>query len=76
MLTRFRKVLDEMYGSRLDRVVLYGSRARGDARPDSDDDVAVFLHDMDDRDETGQAPICRRNLRPRQSGQANVLLQR
>ena len=27
----------------LDRVVLFGSRARGDARPDSDYDVAVFL---------------------------------
>ena len=24
---------------------MFGSRARGDARPDSDDDVAVFLHD-------------------------------
>lgn len=30
--------------------MLYGSRARGDARPDSDYDVAVFLHDMDNRD--------------------------
>jgi uncharacterized protein len=25
--------------------VLFGSRARGDARPDSDYDVAVFVHD-------------------------------
>jgi uncharacterized protein len=49
VLIRFRKALDEMYGNRLDRVVLYGSRARGDARPDSDYDVAVFLHDMSDR---------------------------
>lgn len=32
-----------LYGARLERVVLYGSRARGDARPDSDYDVAVFL---------------------------------
>ena len=31
------------YGSRLDRVVLFGSRARGDAHADSDYDVAVFL---------------------------------
>jgi predicted nucleotidyltransferase len=48
-LTRFRQALAWLYGNRLERVVLYGSRARGDARPDSDYDVAVFLRDMDDR---------------------------
>src|ERR1700745_4519623 len=41
--------LDEMYGERIERVVLFGSRARGDAREDSDYDVAVFLRDMTDR---------------------------
>jgi predicted nucleotidyltransferase len=50
VLVRFRKALDEVYGNRLERVVLYGSRARGDARPDSDYDIAVFLRDMDNRD--------------------------
>ena len=49
VLRRFRKALDTMYGHRLDRVVLFGSRARGDTRPDSDYDVAVFLRDMADR---------------------------
>ena len=48
VLIRFRKALDAMYGERLERVVLFGSRARGDARPESDYDVAVFLHDLDD----------------------------
>jgi uncharacterized protein len=50
VLVRFRKALEEAYGSRLERAVLFGSRARGDARPDSDYDVAVFLHDLTDRD--------------------------
>jgi predicted nucleotidyltransferase len=49
VLVRLRKALDEMYGKRLERVVLYGCRARGDAHADSDYDVAVFLHDMVDR---------------------------
>lgn len=43
VLQRLRAVLSEMYQDRLARVVLFGSRARGDARPDSDYDVAVFL---------------------------------
>jgi uncharacterized protein len=49
VLKRFCAILDEIYGQRLERVVLYGSRARGDARPDSDYNVAVFLRDMPDR---------------------------
>jgi predicted nucleotidyltransferase len=49
VLVRFRKALDEMYGNRLDRVVLFGSCARGDARDDSDYDVAVFLKTLPDR---------------------------
>ena len=47
VLSRFRAALDEVYGSRIERVVLFGSRARGDARPDSDYDVAVFLRNLD-----------------------------
>jgi uncharacterized protein len=47
VLSRFQTALHEVYGDRLERVVLFGSRARGDARPDSDYDVAVFLKDAD-----------------------------
>ena len=42
VLAQFRAALEEMYGARLERVVLFGSQARGDAHPDSDYDVAVF----------------------------------
>ncbi len=45
VLKRFRATVIEIYGDRVDRVVLFGSRARGDAREDSDYDVAVFLRD-------------------------------
>lgn len=45
VLTRFRAAVTEIYGDRIERVVLFGSRARGDVTPDSDYDVAVFIKD-------------------------------
>ncbi|MDQ2713183.1 MAG: nucleotidyltransferase domain-containing protein [Acidobacteriota bacterium] len=47
ILAKFRDVLKEMYGERLERVVLYGSQARGDTLPDSDYDGAIFLDGVD-----------------------------
>lgn len=49
ILHRFRDALADLYGDRLDRVVLFGSRARGQASPTSDYDVAVFLKTLPDR---------------------------
>ena len=48
ILGRFRAELDALYGARIERVVLFGSRARGEARDDSDYDIAVFLYDLTD----------------------------
>ncbi|HEY5046858.1 MAG TPA: nucleotidyltransferase domain-containing protein [Rhizomicrobium sp.] len=45
ILVRFRRSLNEAYGNRIERVVLFGSRARGEARSDSDYDIAVFIRD-------------------------------
>ena len=50
ILKRLRASLDKMYGDRLERVVLFGSRARGDAGEDADYDVAVFLNDLKEGD--------------------------
>ena len=46
VLQQFRDALADVYGDRIERIVLFGSRARGDARPDSDDDIAIFLKDL------------------------------
>lgn len=49
VLQRLRAALAQAYGQRVERAVLYGSRARGDSKPDSDYDVAVFLNDLASR---------------------------
>lgn len=43
VLARLKRELETLYGSRLKQVLLYGSRARGDHREDSDYDVLVVL---------------------------------
>jgi uncharacterized protein (UPF0332 family)/predicted nucleotidyltransferase len=49
VLRRFCAALGEIYGGRIERVLLYGSRARGTAHGESDYDVAVFLRDLTDQ---------------------------
>jgi predicted nucleotidyltransferase len=46
-LARIADALREVFGSRLVSALLFGSRARGDHRADSDYDVAVFLDGYD-----------------------------
>ncbi|HUC60973.1 MAG TPA: nucleotidyltransferase domain-containing protein [Alphaproteobacteria bacterium] len=43
ILGKLRAGLERLYGTRLKRVILFGSHARGDADPDSDIDVLVLL---------------------------------
>lgn len=47
-LRSFRGRLTARYGDRLRGMVLFGSRARGDHRLDSDADVAVFIDNAQD----------------------------
>ena len=75
LLYRMRSALEATYGRRLQLVVLYGSEARGDARPDSDIDLLVLLDQVADYGaevpisakpvaaqeyETVDCPLCRR----------------
>ncbi|HEX3883913.1 MAG TPA: nucleotidyltransferase domain-containing protein [Stellaceae bacterium] len=66
-----RTALDALYGERIERVVLFGSQARGDHTEDSDYDVAVFLHGLTDR----WAELRRlADLRTRMLGETGVFL--
>jgi|PlaIllAssembly_1097288.scaffolds.fasta_scaffold529283_2 predicted nucleotidyltransferase len=47
-LRSFKAILAAKYGPHLRSLYLFGSRARGDHRPDSDIDIAVFLDEAPD----------------------------
>ncbi|NEX15298.1 MAG: hypothetical protein C1943_01350 [Halochromatium sp.] len=47
-LVSFKRLLATRYGEHLKSLYLFGSRARGEQRPDSDADVAVFLDQVTD----------------------------
>ena len=47
-LTQMSASLSKIYGSRLERVVLYGSYARGEQGTESDVDIAVIIKGNDD----------------------------
>lgn len=54
VLAQFRNAIERAYGAQVERLVLFGSRARGEARADSDYDVGVFLHNLHDFDREAQ----------------------
>ncbi|HBB32262.1 MAG TPA: nucleotidyltransferase [Cyanobacteria bacterium UBA8803] len=43
ILTKACQPIKKLYGEQLDKIVLFGSQARGDARPDSDIDILIVL---------------------------------
>ncbi|MEW6265648.1 MAG: nucleotidyltransferase domain-containing protein [Thermodesulfobacteriota bacterium] len=47
-LGKVKTLLSEVFGDRLQGVVLYGSEARGEAQPDSDIDLLVLLTGVKD----------------------------
>lgn len=46
-LVAFKRAAEAALPGRVTRVILFGSRARGDAHEDSDYDVAVFIRDLE-----------------------------
>ena len=47
IIAQFKSVLQQLYGERLSKVILFGSYARGEANDDSDIDFLIVLKDKD-----------------------------
>lgn len=43
IITKTQQGLKTLYGEQLDKIILFGSQARGDATPDSDIDILIVL---------------------------------
>lgn len=46
VLPQIRENLKQLYGEQLDKLILFGSQARGTAQPDSDIDILIVLKDV------------------------------
>jgi len=49
-LAEFRSRIDKLLGAKVSKILLYGSKARGDAKNSSDTDVLVVLKSQDFKD--------------------------
>jgi len=43
----YLSILRERFGKRMEKIVLFGSKSRGDSEPDSDIDILVIMSDED-----------------------------
>ncbi len=43
IITKTQQGIKKLYGEQLDKIILFGSQARGDATPDSDIDILIVL---------------------------------
>ena len=64
LLRRFEARVRDALPGRVDRVVAFGSRARGDHDEDSDLDVAVFVRDYRYEDRWAVVSVASEFLRP------------
>jgi predicted nucleotidyltransferase len=46
-LEAYRRVLDERFPGQVEKFIIFGSKARGDARPDSDLDILLVVREGD-----------------------------
>ena len=47
LLTEFKKILKQLYGKNLSKLIIYGSYVRGEEKNDSDVDIAIILKKID-----------------------------
>ncbi len=63
ILADLRRAYEDLYGDRLADLVLFGSRARGEAKPESDIDVLVVLKgSVEPSDEVSRCGVSRSQL--------------
>jgi predicted nucleotidyltransferase len=73
LLVILRESFKQIFGDQFERMVLFGSRARGDNREDSDIDILVVLHD---KFEYAEAIRCSSELVARLSLENDVTISR